>query len=107
MEQSRGIGGNNIVTVLMAANRIDLQTASDLIGVQFRTLMKKFTEGKAKLPSWGLEVDAAVAAYVKAMEHWIIGNLDWSFKTQRYFGPQHADIKRTLMVTLRPRRFED
>ena len=103
MEQSRGIGGNNIVTVLMQARRVDLQAASDLVGQHFKHLMDKFTEGKRKLPSWDLDVDTAVAAYVKAMEHWIIGNLDWSFETQRYFGPQHAEVKRSLMVTLRPR----
>ena len=107
MEQSRGIAGNNIVTVLMAEKHVNLQTASDLVGQQFKGLMERFTEGKKLLPSWGLQVDATVASYVNAMEHWIIGNLDWSLKTQRYFGPQHAEVQRTLMVMLRPRRFED
>ena len=104
MEQSRGIGGNNIVTVLMAAYHVDLQSASDLVGQHFKYLMGKFIEGKKNLPSWGLEVDTAVGAYVQAMEHWVIGNLDWSFETQRYFGAQNAEIKRTLIVNFLPKR---
>lgn len=103
MEQAKGIGGNNIVTVLMRAQHVDLQTAADFVGYHFRTLMDKFTEGKKNLPSWGLEVDTGVQAYIQAMEHWIIGNLDWSFETKRYFGSQHDEVKRTLLVTLRSR----
>ncbi|KAI0696796.1 isoprenoid synthase domain-containing protein [Cytidiella melzeri] len=103
MEQSRGIGGNNIVTVLMHERNVDLQTASDIVGEHFRKLLERFTENKHLLPSWGLAVDAAVAAYVKAMEHWVIGNLVWSFETTRYFGPHYAEVKRTRVVNLRPR----
>lgn len=107
MEQARGIGGNNIVTVLMKAKRVNLQTAVDLAGEHFQKLMDKFMEGKKALPSWGVTVDAAVAAYVGAMEHWVVGNLDWSFETQRYFGPHHAEVKRSLLVTLRPQEVEE
>lgn len=105
MEQSRGISGNNIVTVLMQEKNIDLQAASDIVGERFRELMDKFTENKKKLPSWGLSTDVSVAAYVQAMEHWIIGNLEWSFETTRYFGPHYRDVKRTRVVNLRPRMF--
>lgn len=107
MEQSRGIGGNNIVTVLMHAENVDLQAASDRVGAHFRQLMARFMDGKKHLPSWGLEVDIAVTAYVRAMEHWIVGNLDWSFETQRYFGPQHAEVKRTRKVMLSPPELEE
>lgn len=107
MEQAKGIGGNNIVTVLMLQKDIDLQTASDLIGDHFKNLIDRFIVTKSQLPSWGASVDAAVADYVKAMEHWIIGNLEWSFETQRYFGALHAEIKTTRVVTLRPREEED
>lgn len=107
MEQSKGIGGNNIVTVLMADRNVDLQEASDMVGEHFAALMTRFVEGKRKLPSWGMETDAAVAAYICAMEHWVVGNLDWSFETQRYFGPQHAAVKENRVVLVRPREVED
>lgn len=107
MEQARGIGGNNIVTVLMEDRGVNLQSASDMVGKHFAELMSRFVEGKKKLPSWGLETDAAVAAYIRAMEHWVVGNLDWSFETQRYFGPTHAAVKESLTVFLKPREVDD
>lgn len=106
MEQAKGHSGNNILTVLMQAKNIDLQTASDLVGDHFAELMRCFLEGKRALPSWGLATDTAVAAYVKALEHWVKGNLVWSFETQRYFGPKHEEIKKTLLVVLRAPSFD-
>ncbi|CAL1716798.1 unnamed protein product [Somion occarium] len=107
MEQAKGHNGNNIVTVLMMAKGIGLQAASDLVGDRFRELMQCFTQGKHALPSWGLAVDNAVDAYVKALEHWVVGNLAWSFESQRYFGPEHHEVKRSLMVVLRPSEIAD
>lgn len=106
MEQAKGHSGNNILTVLMKAKDIDLQDASDLVGDHFAELMRRFEEGKRDLPSWGSDTDAAVAAYVRAMEHWVKGNLTWSFETQRYFGPMHAEIKKSLLVILRSPEFD-
>ena len=108
MEQARGIGGNNIVSVLMQEKKIGLQTASDLIGQHFETLMSRFVETKAQLPSFGsAALDDAVAKYVAAMEHWVIGNLEWSFKTNRYFGAEHLRVKESLVVVLLPREHAD
>ncbi|KAI0077886.1 terpenoid synthase [Panus rudis PR-1116 ss-1] len=102
MEQAKGHSGNNIVTVLMKAKNVDLQTASDLVGIKFNELMQTFISGKQGLPSWGPSTDNAVQAYIRAMEHWVVGNLDWSFETQRYFGAVHREVKRTRVVVLRP-----
>ncbi|OCH95452.1 terpenoid synthase [Obba rivulosa] len=106
MEQARGIGGNNIVTVLMHQKDIDVQAAADIVGIKFKALMDHFLELKAALPKWSPAVDAAVSNYVMAMEHWVIGNLEWSFETQRYFGADHATVKETRLVVLRPRETE-
>lgn len=105
MEQCKGHSGNNIVTVLMKEKHMDLQPAADYIGEYFKVLMDRFITKKAEIPSWGPKVDADVAQYVEALGHWIQGNLDWSFETQRYFGAEHLRIKETLLVTLRPREF--
>ena len=104
MEQAMGHTGNNILTVLMQEKDIDLQTASDLVGDHFKVLIDRFLSCKAQLPSWGPEWDDTVSQFVMAMESWIIGNLEWSFETQRYFGPYHAKIKETLIVELYPKR---
>ena len=104
MEQAKGHTGNNIVTVLMKAHSCDLQTASDIIGAHYASLTERYLADRERLPSFGPEVDADVRLYVRAMENWPIGNLEWSFETNRYFGPLHNEIKRTRLVVLTPRR---
>ncbi|KAH9945295.1 terpenoid synthase [Epithele typhae] len=104
MEQARGLAGNNIVTVLMREHAIDLQAASDRIGAHFGALMDTFVRTRAALRSFGSPaLDAAVARYVEAMGHWIIGNLDWSFISARYFGAELPTVRATGVVTLSPR----
>ncbi len=105
MEQSKG-PSNNIVNVLMDSLHVDLQGAFDIAGCHFKTLMDRFASSKRNLPSWGVATDAAVSAYVMAMGHWVVGNLEWSFASQRYFGPEHAAIKESLVVSLRPLELE-
>ncbi|KAK1219384.1 Sesquiterpene synthase 10 [Marasmius sp. AFHP31] len=101
MEQSKGIGGNNIVTVLMKHRNMSLQAACDYVGTYCQHLMERYLWARERLPSWGPELDRDVAQYTEACGHWIKGNLDWSFETIRYFGAAHAEIKKTRLVTLR------
>nr|BBH51499.1 putative sesquiterpene synthase [Clitopilus sp.] len=103
MEQSKGIAGNNIVTVLMRNRNMSLQQASNYIGQHCETLMDRFVSSQVRLPSWGPVVDREVRLYIQGLGAWIKGNLDWSFETQRYFGPMHEEVKSTRLVTLRPR----
>lgn len=42
--------------------------------------------------------------HVHAMQYWVIGNLDWSFGSQRYFGRNHQQVKESLVVKLSPRK---
>lgn len=104
MEQSKGHRGNNILTVLMKAKGISLQQAANVVGEHSAKLMKDLEDAKKCLPSWGTRVDTDVARYIRALEDWVIGNLEWSFKTVRYFGPTHDEIKKTRVVALRSRR---
>ena len=104
MEQAMGHTTNNIITVLMHHKQLDLQGAADAVGVHFKSLIDTFHAQKAALPSWGEKIDAEVAQYIMAMETWVIGNLNWSFETQRYFGHARHEIRRTRIVHLYPRR---
>lgn len=86
VEQAKGLAGNNILSVLMAAKNIDLQDASNYVGDVYACLMKEYTEAKAELVSKSFgskELDAAVKNYVDKMENWPIGNLEWSFVSMR------------------------
>lgn len=102
MEASMGHTTNNIMTILMKNMNLDLQGAADYVGVYFKALIDDFVTNKSRLRSWGPKVDREVADYVMAMEKWVVGNLDWSFDTQRYFGVERHEIKRTRVVRLRP-----
>ena len=106
LEQSRGLEGNNILTVLMATNSSNLQEAADRAGVLFGDLMNRFIAERKKLPSWGPDLDRDVSRYVDAIGGWVVGNLCWSFESRRYFGSSNEDVKRTRIVKLRPRETE-
>ncbi|TFK40242.1 isoprenoid synthase domain-containing protein [Crucibulum laeve] len=103
MEQSKGHTGNNIVTVLMKEKNISLQEASDYIGVHCKHLVDQYLTAKAQLPSRGFSSNSDAARFIEALSHWMIGNLEWSFETQRYFGSRHTEVKNTRLVILRPR----
>ncbi|KAI0833263.1 terpenoid synthase [Trametes gibbosa] len=107
MEQAMGHTTNNIMTVLMQHKGLDLQGAADCVGVHVKGLVDTFLDAKRSLPSWGPKIDNEVALYTMAMETWVIGNLNWSFETQRYFGHARHEIKRTRVVHLYPRRVEE
>lgn len=104
MEQCKGHRGNNILTVLMKAKGITLQQAANTVGEHSSKLMKDLEDAKERLPGWGARVDAETARYIRALEDWVIGNLEWSFRTVRYFGPTYDEVKKTRVVALRSRR---
>ncbi|KAL6302458.1 terpenoid synthase [Sparassis latifolia] len=104
MEQAMGHTGNNILTVLMKQENIDLQAAADYVGEHFGILVEEFVADKARLPSFGPHIDAMVAKHIMGMETWAIGNLEWSFEVPRYFGPDYEEVKRTRVVTLYPKK---
>jgi len=87
----------------MEAKGISLQEAANTVGKHSAELVKDLNDAKMCLPSWGVRVDADVARYIGALEDWVIGNLEWSFKTVRYFGPGHDEVKKTRVVALRSR----
>lgn len=104
MEQSLGLGGNNALTVLMKSKGMTLQEAADHVGLVFKSLMDDYNKYKALVRSFGPEHDANIQAYIRNIGGWVIGNLEWSFKSQRYFGPENEEIRRTRVVRISPKR---
>lgn len=76
MEQSKGISGNNIITVLMKNKNMDLQAAADYVGIHCQDLMECLISARHRLPSWGASVDAEVTRYVQSLGCWVKGNLE-------------------------------
>lgn len=98
-----------------------LQSAVDYVGELCAETIDTFSANKARLPSWGPEVDDMVARYVQGLQDWIVGyvpslsiytayftiyildrSLHWSFQTHRYFGTKGMEVKSHRVVTLMP-----
>lgn len=88
----------------MTTKGVDLQTAMELAGELVRNTVDRFLACKAALPSWGTEIDEDIAKYVQGCEDWIIANALWSFETERYFGLDGMEVKKSLKVILLPPR---
>ncbi|KAG6335506.1 hypothetical protein ID866_3578 [Astraeus odoratus] len=103
VEQSKG-QTHNMINVVMKEQGIDLQSAFDFVGNLCKQSIDRFIDCRARLPSWGPEIDRDIAIYVDGLADWIVGSLHWSFDTERYFGKQGIQVKKTRIVTLLPPR---
>ena len=72
MEQSRGLTGNNIVTLLMEEKGYSLQEASDYIGAHCNHLLDTYLRARKQL-SQSLGPEAA--QFIYSIGQWMIGNL--------------------------------
>lgn len=90
--------------VLTTHNGFDLQGASDRIGEMWIGGIESFRETKARVPTWGPEIDRDVAKYIRGLEDWVIGNLHWSYMSERYFGKEGLKIKQSRVVRLLEKR---
>jgi hypothetical protein len=52
------------------------------------------------------EIDPTVNKYIDAFEIWVVGYLDWSSASKRYFGQASEDVKKTRIVELCPQKSE-
>ena len=106
MERSRGIDAANIITILMEHEGYTLHQAIDHVGETFTGLVQRLLQARRNLPVFGQEIDCAVSKYIDAVEIWVIGYLDWSFASKRYFGQMSEEIKKTRIVKFSPRKSE-
>ncbi|KAG1897167.1 isoprenoid synthase domain-containing protein [Suillus fuscotomentosus] len=103
MEQSHH-STHNLVAVLMVKQGLDLQGAVDYCAQLCNISLQRFEENRAVLPSWGEEFDKDVAKYVEGLQNWIVGPLQWSFESARYFGKDAHIVKQNRVVKLLPKR---
>ena len=61
----------------------DLQTAVDALTDMLSQRVVDYERYKARLPSFGPEVDAELARYIKAMEQYTQGTVVWYYRTSR------------------------
>ena len=106
VEKAHGLERNNIITVLMQYNTYTTQDAADEVGRRFQSLINRFVSNKMQMPSFVdarggyTAIDEDVRKYISALEQWVISNVKWSFDTLRYFGQEHEEVGKTLLVHL-------
>ncbi|KAJ7152349.1 isoprenoid synthase domain-containing protein, partial [Mycena filopes] len=102
MEQSKGHGGANVVTVIMKSKDVDLQTAVDFLSGYCEALTAQLQEARRVLSSRDDPVYSKDAVrIIDGFGDWVRGNDQWSFATERYFGKENHIVKRTRIVELR------
>ncbi|CAF4278743.1 unnamed protein product, partial [Adineta steineri] len=81
---------------------LSIQQAMDQAGQMVIDQYAEFERLRHELPSWGADIDSQVKQFVDSLANMIRGNLSWSFETQRYFGSEREEVKRTRRIKLLP-----
>lgn len=102
-EQATGSENHNLITILMVELGLDRSGAMAWAARYHTEVEKRFTDGLAKVPSWGRSTDVLVKQYLDGMATWARANHCWSYESQRYFGTKGPEIQRTRLVPLLPK----
>ena len=90
----------NSVTVLTNTLNMTLQEAADHIGLLYQSNIDAYNKNKRLIPSFGEKSDRNVEAYLRAMDYWIIGLLEWDFRSKRYLGDKGEEVKLSHVVPI-------
>lgn len=89
----------------MKHDGMTVQQAFDKVGQLCTGTMDSFAENLKRVPSFGDEqLDSDVQLYIRGLQDWISGSLHWSFMTERYFGKDGEQVKRTRVIKLLEKR---
>ncbi|CAE7234165.1 unnamed protein product [Rhizoctonia solani] len=99
IEFARG-DAHNFVCIAMEHKSLSVEGAIEYVNDITRKRLDEYVDAKAKLPSFGPEVDEQVAQYILGIEYCVQGFIDWTFVTPRYFGDDASKVKETGIVDL-------
>jgi len=103
VEQAKGHGNANILTVVMKSKGINLQSALDFVGGYCEALTTQIKEVRCFLASHTDPMYSRDALRVMdGYGDWIRGHNQWSFITPRYFGKDNTKAKETKLFELTP-----
>ncbi|KAI1498321.1 terpenoid synthase [Biscogniauxia marginata] len=103
-EQACGDDEHNLVTIAMYERNLDVQGAIDWIAKLHTKMVKRFNQLYQVIPRWGGPVDLDVQSYMNGVAHFTIGNVHWSYESERYFGKRGLEIKKTREMHLLPKQ---
>ena len=81
-----------------------LQEAANYIGQLSHSLMQIYLEQKHLIPSFGPESDRDIRSYMRNMDDWVVGSLEWDFRSKRYFGDDNEKVRESHVVKIGPRK---
>ncbi|KAF8883528.1 isoprenoid synthase domain-containing protein [Infundibulicybe gibba] len=90
----------NLVCCIMVEHRVGLQDAIDILTRMIDDRVGQYIELKSQLPSFGPEVDAELARYHKALEHFVQGTVLWYYRSPRYFRDAPHLGHEEILITL-------
>jgi hypothetical protein len=82
---------------LQKYENLSLQQAFDRTGVLFQEVIDTFISSKNKLLAQ-YQDDENVKIYSDNLEYTANANIEWSFKTTRYFGKDGDKVKENLVI---------
>ncbi|KAK0105580.1 hypothetical protein ONS95_004112 [Cadophora gregata] len=74
------------------------QDAYDRAQGMLRERYREWYLALADLPVWGEGIDKQVHRYIKGIQDVASANAHWSFRTERYFGKDRHEIRRTRVL---------
>lgn len=77
-------GGHNLVLAIAREQRLPQDRAVEAAVDRWRAAMGRFMRLRADIPSFGPELDPAVAAHVEGIACSVRGTIDWSLESDRY-----------------------
>ncbi|PKY05071.1 pentalenene synthase [Aspergillus campestris IBT 28561] len=99
-EEKEGVAHNMVATC--RSSGMPAQKAFNHVGNMLVSRYRDWYLALAELPSWGEEVDYEVQEYILGVVNVVKANLNWSFRSGRYFGKANEAVRKTWMVTVRP-----
>ncbi|KAL5355212.1 terpene synthase metal binding domain protein [Aspergillus floccosus] len=103
-EEKEGVT-HNMVAICRHAG-MPAQMAFDHIGEMLVSCYRDWYMALAELPSWGERIDAEVQQYIRGVQNVVMANLNWSFRSGRYFGKANDQVRKTGIVMVRPQKVD-
>ncbi len=89
---------HNLVVVVMKEKGLDVQGVLDYVGERFQEMTKRFMELFANVPMFPGHIGTSVNALLEGIAVGVAGQIEWCFRTERYFGNSGEDVKRTQKI---------
>lgn len=93
---------NNIIGLLVRTKGINIQQAVDEVCLRIEACEASFIKIREEWYASGEVISATSRSYIEGLQYWMAGNLYWSRRSKRYFGPDFNDSVTSGQLTWHP-----